>query len=118
MLCADAGHEYPLICTKEDCDLYQTEHYPLLATLEGNEYRNEAFTLQHGDVLFVYTDGITDAKNKAQERFGIDRLLATVKEAKEDTPEKLVKAVKDTVEDFMDGSDAFDDITMMCIKYN
>lgn len=78
--------------------------------LEGN-------SLTKGSSLFVYTDGVTEAVNKDGERFGTDRLTAVLNENPDMLPDEILSKVKHSVSDcFAEGTEQFDDITMMCIR--
>ena len=117
VVCADAGHEFPLIKGEDGYALLKGEHDPPLATLEGNEYQDRTFRLEKGGEILVYTDGVTDAKNAQKERFGLDRFLETVRAAAEESPEDRVHRLKDAVDAFTGTNEPFDDITLLCVRY-
>ena len=87
----------------------------MLAALSGIPYKNNEITLNPGDKLFIYTDGVTEATDKNNTLYGEERLLSALQkdEAKMLNPEELLKFVKNDVEKFVDGADQFDDITML-----
>ena len=88
-----------------------------LATMEDNEYIDEHITLHSGDVLFVYTDGVTDAKNPAKEKFGLERMLESTNAHYGGSMEELLEGIRSDLDTFMQGADPFDDITMMSVLY-
>ena len=90
---------------------------PPLAAFNGVPYNSEDLSLHHGDVLFVYTDGVTEAASADDEFFGEDRLIAALNEVRDGSPEMIVGHVKKRVDDFSSGCEQFDDITMLCFKY-
>ena len=116
---ADAGHEYPAIRrgVSGSFELVITEHYPPLGTIPDNEYVQEDLTLSRGDALFLYTDGVTDARNSARSKFGADRMLASINRHADRSPEELLVAIKSDIDSFIGGNDQFDDITMMSVTY-
>ena len=68
LISANAGHEYPAVMHKGGkYELIVNEHCPPLASMEGLEFENECITLSHGDRLFLYTDGVTEAKDTHRE---------------------------------------------------
>ena len=88
-----------------------------LAGMEGIKYRKNELQFEPGDKLYLYTDGVTEAKSSGGELFGEDRLLECIGNLKEQSPEETVKSVKNAVDDFVQNNDQFDDITMLCFKF-
>ena len=122
MACANAGHKSPVICRSEDRErdgfrLYIKTHSPPLAAFNGVPYNSEDLSLHHGDVLFVYTDGVTEAASADDEFFGEDRLIAALNEVRDGSPEMIIGHVQKCVNDFSSGREQYDDITMLCFKY-
>lgn len=65
--------------------------------------------------LFLYTDGLNEAENPDHELFGSDRLLAILGEPYTDA-ETVVKRMQKAISDHVDGADASDDLTMLCLE--
>ena len=86
--------------------------------MDGVRFKQHEFRLCPGDSFFVYTDGVTEATNGEHELFGTDRMLEALNKEPDAEPDQLLKNVMDDIHRFMDGEDQFDDITMMCLKYN
>ena len=111
---ANAGHEYPAIRHKGgNFELIKTKHSPAVATFEGLKFRENEFKLGPGDMLFVYTDGVTEATNINNELFGEKRLLETLNRNLEADPETLLPAVRKDIDEFVGEAPQFDDITML-----
>lgn len=72
--------------------------------------------LSSGDCLFLYTDGLTEAHNASAELYGEDRLLETLNSADTRGGEEFLRRIADDVKVFSEGTDPFDDLTMMVIK--
>jgi serine phosphatase RsbU (regulator of sigma subunit) len=68
-------------------------------------------------MLYVYTDGVTEAANRKNELFGEERLSDTLNKCGGDAPGEVLVAVRDDIRGFVDGADQFDDITMLAMKY-
>ena len=90
----------------------------ILGSLEGMEYETYDIQLHKGDAVFVYTDGVAEATNASDEFFGTDRLTEALNTAPDGSPEELIAAVGKAVGDFVGDAPQFDDLTMLCIKYN
>ena len=115
----NAGHEHPVLRRsggKYELILYR--HSLAVAAMDGVRFRQHEFQLCPGDSFFVYTDGVTEATNGEHELFGTDRMLEALNKEPDAEPDQLLKNVMDDIHRFMDGEDQFDDITMMCLKYN
>ena len=117
-LAANAGHEHPAIRHKDgQYELVIYRHSPAVATMEGLRFREHSFELKPGDSLFVYTDGVTEATNTADELFGTDRMLEALNRNPNALPPKLLPQIKAEIDSFVGEAPQFDDITMMCIQY-
>ncbi len=75
----------------------------------------EERTLCPGDTLAIYTDGITEAFNDADEEFGEDRLIDSLRRHRDGTAQGIVSAVVDEVQRFS-GTEQHDDITLTIAK--
>ena len=117
-LAVNAGHEHPALKHKGGkWELIQYKHAPAVATMEGMKFKQHEFTLNPGDYLYVYTDGVTEATNANDELFGNDRLLAALNKEPDAEPDKLLKNVKDDIDSFVAEAPQFDDITMLGIAW-
>lgn len=65
----------------------------------------------------MYTDGVPEAVNVADEMFGEERLLEVLNRDPEAGPEELIRRVRDAVDRFAGSTEQFDDITMLCLEY-
>ena len=116
---ANAGHEYPAILRAGGkFELIKEHHSPPIGCMEGIPYKEKQIKLNPGDFIFVYTDGVTEANNTAKELFGESRMLDALNLPGGNDVTALDRNVKDSIEKFADGAEQFDDITMLCVKYN
>ena len=117
LVMANAGHEYPAIKGAEgDFRLHGSDHCPPLALDPDLIFMNEELTLSPGDCLFLYTDGVTEAKDSNGQRFKEKRLINALNKNSNATPEELITTVRDELESFSRGTEQFDDITMLSVK--
>ncbi|HEY9703158.1 MAG TPA: PP2C family protein-serine/threonine phosphatase, partial [Allocoleopsis sp.] len=72
--------------------------------------------LDQGDVVVLYTDGITEAENMNKELYGLDRLINIVKENYDQKAEKIRKAVINDLHSHIGAQTIYDDITLLVIK--
>lgn len=114
---ANAGHNHPLALQADETTWLKTVNGPALGIMEDFEYRLESFTLERGDSLFLYTDGVTEAMNPEEELFGNERLHDCLHTLREKTPRLVNEAVIENVRRFAADATQSDDITVMTIRY-
>lgn len=118
MVCANAGHEYPAIRrVGGQYELLHDKHGFVLAGMEGSRYREYEITLEKGDSLFVYTDGVPEATNAENELFGTDRMLEALNQNPDAASEEVIREVQKAMEVFVKQAPQFDDITMLSMIY-
>ena len=116
---ANAGHEYPAISTDgRDFFIMREKNSPPLATMEGLRFRGGDMELKKGDVIYVYTDGVTEATNAEDELFGMDRMLDALNIDINAELEQIDTNVRSAIDDFVADAPQFDDITMLTFRYN
>ena len=82
-----------------------------------NPLREVRLDLSPGDVIVYYTDGVTDAENPHGEAYGEGRLRQIVAAHATASADQLLKAIMDDVEAFCSGAPAFDDMTLVVVRY-
>ncbi len=113
----NAGHNYPYIAhSGGDFTELKKKHGLFLAGWEGTQYREDSLQLKKGDSLFLYTDGLTEAHNNEDEMYETERLNTLLNKAADRDGRTLLPEIKRSVDEFANGRDQFDDITMMMIN--
>ena len=82
----------------------------------GLEYEGEEIESIKGRLLFIYTDGLNEAENTAQEQFGDDRLLDILRNTHFDNARQVIESLQAEVEQHRNGAEPNDDLTMMCLR--
>ena len=114
----NAGHNPPVIGRKNgETEFLRSRPGFVLAGLDFTKYRAGSLELIRGDLLYLYTDGVTEAMNTAQELYGEERLKRTLDANVSAAPEEIFKAVKKDLDDFVADAPQFDDITMLAMRY-
>ncbi|MDD3164433.1 MAG: SpoIIE family protein phosphatase [Oscillospiraceae bacterium] len=114
---ANAGHEYPVLKRAGgDYTLVKDKHGFVLAGMEGARYKEYELTLEPGDQLYLYTDGVAEATNASNELYGTDRMLAALNRCKDADCEALLHSMKADIDAFVGKAPQFDDITMLGIE--
>lgn len=117
---ANAGHNPPLIKKKDGkYEWLKTKPGFVLAGLEGVKYMRREITIESGDTLFLYTDGVTEALNPEKQLYSDERLNITLNEIDGNAELKdILRTVKKDIDSFANGENQADDITMLVMKYN
>ncbi len=115
----NAGHNPPVIATVNcqllivNCQFLEMQPNAPIGLWPGLEYEGEEIDNVKGRALFVYTDGLNEAENTAQEQFGDERLLELMQNMHFDSSRQLIERLKDEVEQHRNGAVPNDDLTMM-----
>lgn len=116
---ANAGHEHPALRrVGGNYELVIYRHSLAVAAMEGIRFREHEFQLNPGDSLFVYTDGVAEATNAQNELFGSERTLEALNRAPDAEPKEVLSNVMENINAFVAEAEQFDDITMLCFRYN
>ena len=114
---SNAGHNFPIHRSANGSCRYLDEGGIPLGIEPAYVYGQARASLQPGDALVLYTDGITDARNRLGEDFGEERLLDLVERIPERfTADEIVSHIADEVGRFTDGAEQMDDITLLALK--
>ena len=87
-----------------------------LGLFPARTYEEQSFVLQDGDLLAIYSDGVTDAQNDAEEEFGAERLVEVLTRHAAAPAMDVVDRVFDAIDAFAGNAPQFDDITMLILK--
>jgi hypothetical protein len=113
----NAGHEPPLIVPAGDGPIrWLSGSGPLLGAFTQLELSECVTDLDEGDLVVLYTDGVTDARAVSGERFGDDRLVGVVEAHRAAPPTDLVRALAAAVRDHQTGMPPADDVTIVAIR--
>jgi sigma-B regulation protein RsbU (phosphoserine phosphatase) len=114
----NAGHEHPaLMPAGGRFDLVRERPELVVGLKKGTRYREREIDLTPGAKIFLYTDGIPEAHNKADKMFGEDRMVWALNEGCEKPPEELYRHMRKAVDAFVQDAPQFDDLTMLCLEY-
>jgi len=79
-------------------------------------YEEQTFDLHEGDLLAIYSDGVTEANNSAEQEFSLERFIAVLKAQRERPSTEIVDTVIQEIDAFVGDAPQFDDITLMVMK--
>lgn len=115
---ANAGHEYPFLKKAGGSfEMIKDKHGLVIGGMEGAVYKEYELQMDPGSKLFIYTDGVPEATDAAEELFGTERLLYALRGAENETPKDIIVRIDSSVKDFVKEAPQFDDLTMLCLEY-
>ncbi len=113
----NAGHTRPLLYRAASGVLSElTQRGIILGTFEEITLRDDRVDLAPGDVLVLYTDGVTDALNADGEEFGEQRLFDVITAHARGSAQEILWAITGALAGFIDGTEPADDVTCVVIK--
>ena len=114
----NAGHNPPLI-KRADQILEWIPVKPgfVLAGLEDMQYEQDEITMNKDDLLFLYTDGVTEAFNNKGELFTEKRMAEAVSKSNNTELKDFLQDIKNDIDIFANGAEQADDITMLALRY-
>ena len=80
------------------------------------EFEQREITLRVGDIVILYTDGVTETINRKGEMFGQERLNEIVENNRDIPAVALIRKIEKAVVDFSEGQPQFDDLTLLAVK--
>jgi phosphoserine phosphatase RsbU/P len=114
----NAGHPSPFLIRNGVAeDVFTEGSYPVGLVPEA-EYTTVCLKLEPGDTLLLFSDGVTEAMDPAEQLFGVPRLKEVLTGAGMQTPlDELQTKVLDAVENFAHGASQADDLTLLLVRY-
>ena len=115
----NAGHEHPFIIGQKVRALPVKPHLPL-GVVDDMIYTTQEEFLAKGEMVFLYTDGLTEAKDMKHEQFGLKRVesvLETFVEQGGIPTEALIHTISEKVAAFVGDAEQSDDLTLLAIQY-
>jgi PAS domain S-box-containing protein len=119
LIYSNAGHSPSYIICKETRELTKLRdlHGPVIGAMEGMTYGETKLFLNKNDIVFSYTDGVTESHNIKEELYSDPRLEELLENGNYDSSKALTKLVIQSVNEFAGEAEQFDDITAMAIEY-
>jgi sigma-B regulation protein RsbU (phosphoserine phosphatase) len=114
---SNGGHNAPLWIRSGSRVTQLTEGGPLLGMLEGAAYREGVVQLEAGDLLLLYTDGVTEAQNPEGESWGLTRLLDWARRQPGRPAAEVHQGLLRSVTQFCRGGAQGDDLTTLVVRY-
>ena len=117
LLIGNAGVPAPMVCRKGEIILPRVEGVPP-GLLPDSHYEQISFQARPGDLVVLYSDGVSDQWNPAGEEYGRRRLMRLVKAASPGEPQSVISAILADLDRFAETAPTFDDQTLVVFKVN
>jgi sigma-B regulation protein RsbU (phosphoserine phosphatase) len=113
---ANAGHNPPIVMRASgDAEMLQ-DGGPVLGILPAARYSEQRISLQKGDMLVLYSDGVTEANDVNQNEYDEERFIEVLKKHRTEPADAIVQAVTNSLAEFAAGAPQADDITLVVAK--
>lgn len=113
---SNAGQDHPFhISTSKNIQRLKTGGIPL-GMLGEFTYEEESISLEPGDTLVIYSDGVTEAMNKNGDQFGEERLASVLASCVNETVESIIGRIVDSVKQHAGSTPQSDDVTIVVVK--
>ena len=114
----NAGHNPPVVLNTKPATIECEANLPV-GIFEDTKYVRQETKLHSGNILFLYTDGLTEAMNLQHKQFGIHRVEEVLSNISEKVipTEKILETMSTEVGDFVGDAEQSDDLTMLAIRY-
>lgn len=114
---ANAGHNPPLLVDAQGIRYLTIKAGMVLGPMPEQRYETERLTLQPGDILFLYTDGVTEATNLSDELYGETRLREALQSCPRTDLMEMIHHIRADVTRYGNGALQSDDVTMLALSY-
>ena len=112
----NAGHNYPIfIGAKENQRL--DKGCTILGIMPELDPESQTFSYKEEDLLFMFTDGVTEQHNPQEEMFGSERAKELVRKHKNNSAREIIESMLEALEEFAETQVTTDDLTMLCVKF-
>ncbi len=112
----NGGHTYPAVYNGNKFKYLETMENMLVGLTSKSEFKTETTTLLLGNMLFLYSDGVTECKNISNKMYSEEQLLKQLNIARRDNSQVLIDNIKNNILMFGKKAEQYDDITMLCVK--
>ncbi len=112
----NAGHNEPAVLRGDGSVERLRVGGPVVGLLPATSFDQASITLQPGDVVLGYTDGVSEAMNAADEEWGEERMIAVGRECAGLAPESVIQRLLAAADSFVAGAPQHDDMTLLVIQ--
>jgi phosphoserine phosphatase RsbU/P len=113
---SNCGHNQPILLRANGQVEFLKEGGPILGVAADSIYEERALVIGSGDVMVLYTDGVTEVFDEQGQEFGVDRLIEVIRSNRDRTAQQMADLIYGECTGFASPTHIFDDLTMVIIK--
>ncbi len=113
---SNAGHNLPFLLRQDGSVEYLREGGQVLGVTPNAIYEERPIYIHAGEIIVLYTDGVSEVFNADGEEYGLDRLVKLVRKNRERTSKEILKAIYNDVRKWAAPTHVYDDLTMIVLK--
>jgi sigma-B regulation protein RsbU (phosphoserine phosphatase) len=116
----NAGHNPPMVLQErkngKESVVWLNSTGAAIGLVEEAEFGEKTFDFHEGDLLVMYTDGVTEAVNRQNDEFGSERLAEITRRLHQSSPKVVIQGIREGLEDFCGGKPLADDTTVVVCR--
>lgn len=113
----NAGHNPPVLMAGGRWQTVDVLPNLPLGIMAGFDYKQQSLQMNADDLLFLYTDGLSEAENGEHAQFGEQRIMNNLATVSDTRPRAIIDMMQSSVNAFVDGAEQSDDLTMLVVRY-
>lgn len=113
----NAGHNPPVLMAGGRWQTVDVLPNLPLGIMAGFDYKQQSLQMNADDLLFLYTDGLSEAENSEHAQFGEQRIMNNLATVSDTRPRAIIDMMQSSVNAFVDGAEQSDDLTMLVVRY-
>jgi sigma-B regulation protein RsbU (phosphoserine phosphatase) len=113
----DAGHDVPIIIDNGELIMEECNPHLPVGVFDDIKYNMQERLIEPNSTIFLYTDGLTEAKNVVRKQFGIKRIEEVLAANSRLSAKQLLEVISDKVHGFVGDAEQSDDLTLLAIRY-
>ncbi len=129
----DAGHDAPILIDHSpltidhssdaqpmfnvQCSMFNVNPHLPIGVFDDTKYTVQEISIQPDSTVFLYTDGLTEAKNAEHKQFGLERVQAVLNTCADNDSKEILEKITQSVDGFVKHAEQSDDLTMLAIRY-
>ena len=118
LIYSNAGHNPSYVVDQNRNVLVLDDlHGPVIGAMEGMTYQETSLYIDKNDIVLAYTDGVSEAQNINEEFYSVQRLFEIIQEGNYNSTRSLTDIIVKSVKEFENGTEQFDDITVLALQY-
>ena len=117
VLYSNAGHPYPILIRKSGEIEFLNAGGTIIGASTASAFEEGEKRMNPGDKIFIYTDGITEYRDRNREQFGLERLCTTIRDKREKSVTMIIEEVMKSMMRFGDINDPTDDISLLGLEF-